>query len=195
MNPGTLNISSGTVTGDITIQATEAVPKSQQGRVAKFGRELNGTYDDGWSRIGWDASFGAISPKSPVSAFVRCYTTDEFSAGDSGSLTVIVAADPFIRFDIAPEYLNKFNSCTTMTIKIDNVIYRDGICYEQFTIKKSDCVQALDKINVIGHTIVNSSCQYYANNYTYYTSAPSEGIFQGVDWTKSYNLVITVTFS
>ena len=201
MNPGTLNISSGTVTGNITIQASEAVPKTQNGAVAEFGDELNATYHDGWSRIGWDNSHGSISPKSPLSAFVNCYTTYTHSAGDSGSLTDLSSLtdlttdDPFIRFDIASEYLDKFNSCTTMTIRIDNVPYRDGICYEQYTIKRSDCVQAADQYSFFGHTHVESSCQWYARSYSYSTSAPHEGFMQNIDWTKSSNLQITVTFS
>ena len=195
MNPGTLNISSGTITGNITIQATEAVPKRQNGTVAGFGYELKATYERGWSRVGWDNSHGSISPKSPLAGFVLCYTTDEQAAGDSGTLMVIVGADPFIRFDIAPEYLNKFNSCTTMVIRIDNVPYRDGICYEQYTIKRSDCVQAADESHIFWDTVVHSSCKYYVKDYTYNTSAPYNGSFQFVDWTRSSNLQITVTFS
>lgn len=195
MNPGTLNISSGTVTGDITIQATNAIPKTQNGTVSGFGNYLDAAYEEGWSRVGWDNSHGSISPKSPLAAFVKCYNITSTSGGDSGSFTVIEASDIFLRFDIAPEYLDKFNSCTTMTIRIDNVPYRDGICYEQYTIKRSDCVQAADQFSIFGHTYINSSCQYYARNYSYSTSAPSGGAFQFVDWTKSSNLQITVTFS
>ena len=73
MNPGTLNISSGTVTGDITIQASGAVPKTQNGTVSGFGNYLDAAYEEGWSRVGWDNSHGSISPKSPLAAFVNCY--------------------------------------------------------------------------------------------------------------------------
>ena len=193
MNPGTLNISSGTVTGDITIRATDAVPKTQNGRIAGFGRWIDVQYNDDWSRYGWDANNGSISPKTPLAAFVKCYKAVYSSGGDSGTVSNVGAADPFIRFDIASEYLDKFNACTNMIVKIDNVPYRNGICYEQYTIKRSDCVQAIDGYTIFGNTHIDSSCKWYADDYSYYCSAG--GGFTFPRWENSSNLVITVTFS
>lgn len=184
MNPGTLNISSGTVTGDITIRASEAVPKTQNGRIVGFGRWIDVQYNDDWNRYGWDTNNGSISPKTPLAAFCKCYKAVYSSGGDSGTVSNVGAADPFIRFDIASEYLDKFNTCTNMIVKIDNVPYRNGICYEQYTIPRNKCYQENDYY---------TTCKWYADDYSHYCSAGSGFTFPM--WENSSNLIITVTFS
>lgn len=163
-----------------------AVPKPQQGKVSEFGRKLKATYHDGWSRMGWDNSHGSISPKEPLAAFCKCYNVIGNGGGEGGYFTTIEDTGS-LRFSIASNYLDKFNACTNMVVRLDNIPYDGGICYEIYTIKKASCQNQTDSDG--------TSCQYYVteNGYSYSTNAPYGGFNAGINWIKA-NMQVKVTF-
>ena len=143
MNPGTLNITSGTVTGDITIQASAATPKTQNGTLARWN-ELKYVTAGGnnYGRTGWDLNNGGISPKKPLSALCICFVRDTTSGGDSG--LVYYGRYTGVNFAIDSEYQSKYDACSTIRIRMDNVRVRRKDSndltsgYIQFDIIKSE---------------------------------------------------------
>lgn len=120
-NPGNLNMTSGTVVGDTTIQASAATLKTQNGRPAQWNKlHVNQGYNYGCT--GWDPNNGGISPKKPFSSFVLIYHRTSYNAGDSG-LTYGSEYDG-LAFAIDSSAQSKYNACTKVHVRIDNAPLR-----------------------------------------------------------------------
>lgn len=114
-------MTSGTVTGNVTVQASPATMKTQNGVPATWHElKVQQGYDYGCT--GWDANNSNISPKKPLSSLVEVYHRISYSAGDSG-LTYGSEYDG-LAFSIDPEYQNQYDSCSKIHVRIDNAPLR-----------------------------------------------------------------------
>lgn len=164
-------MTSGTVVGNTTVQASPATMKTQNGTIAVWENlEVQQGYD--WARTGWDLNHGGITPKKPLSAFCMCYYRDSYNAGDSG-LTYGGEWDG-IRFAIDSEYQSRYDACSSIHVKMDNVCIRRDHSNDfttgcmQFDIIKSE-VEVLEPTTILGQTFPPdrySTSNLYAENVT-----------------------------
>lgn len=110
---GTLNISSGTLTGNITINATAAIQTYQfMNNVAEFHMASHLRY-----YYGADDNHGSLSPLSPLNTFVVIYNTNRYNTEHADR---VVFRDAWFVFNVSSEYQSKFNSCNRINFTVEN---------------------------------------------------------------------------
>lgn len=173
-------MTSGTVVGNTTVQASPATMKTQNGTMT-WWEDLDVQQGYDWARTGWDLNHGSITPKKPLSAFCICYYRDSYNAGDSG-LTYGSVWDG-IRFAIDSEYQSKYDSCSSIHVKMDNVEVRRNHSndytsgYIEFDIIKSE-VEILESSEIFGQIIPPdrySTANLYVENVKNYSAHAYNG--------------------
>lgn len=135
-------MTSGTVVSNTTVQASPATMKTQNGIPATWHSLGSITAGHGSGCTGWDLNNGTISPKKPLSSLVYIQSSRQAGGGEGGMITETVYEG--IGFSIDSEYQSKYDSCSRVHVKIDNVSLRIGDSdsysngYIEFDIMKSE---------------------------------------------------------
>lgn len=115
-------MTSGTVVSDTTVQASPATMKTQNGIPATWHSLGSVTAGHGSGCTGWDLNNGTISPKKPLSSLVYLQRAEQTGGGEGGMITQTVYEG--IGFSIDSEYQSKYDTCSRVHVKIDNVSLR-----------------------------------------------------------------------